>query len=142
FQIDAAHVQIMRSSTEGFRPTQGDHIRQSELCATCHTLITTALGPDGKSIGSLPEQMPYQEWLHSDFRGKQSCQSCHMPVVQEEVPITKVFGDPRQGLSRHVFVAANFFMQRMLNRYRDDLHVAAQATELTAAADRTVQYLQ
>ncbi len=142
FQIDAGHTRIMRTSTEGYSPTQDDHIRQSELCATCHTLLTTALGPGGKPIGSIAEQVPYQEWLHSDYRDKQSCQSCHMPVVKEPVAITRVFGEPRQGMSRHVFVGANFIMQRMLNRYRDELHVAAQSKELTAAAERTVQYLE
>jgi hypothetical protein len=135
-------MQIMRTSTEGFSPTQDEHIRQSELCATCHTLLTTALDAQGKPIGSIPEQVPYQEWLHSDYRDKQSCQSCHMPVVQEDVAITKVFGELRKGLSRHVFVGANFVMQRMLNRYRDELHVAAQPEELTAAAERTVEYLR
>jgi hypothetical protein len=142
FQIDAGHTRIMRTSTEGYSPTQSDHIRQSELCATCHTLLTTALGPGGKPIGSLPEQVPFQEWLHSDYREKQSCQSCHMPAVQEKIAITKVLGEPRQGLSRHIFIGANFIMQRMLNRYRDELHVAAQSEELTAAADRTVKYLE
>ena len=44
-----------------------------------------------------------------------TCQSCHMPVVKEDVPITSVFGDPRPGFSRHTFVGGNFFMQRMLN---------------------------
>jgi hypothetical protein len=142
FQIDTGHAQIMQSSTEGFHPTQDEHILQSELCATCHTLLTTALGPGGKPIGSLPEQVPYQEWLHSDFRNKQSCQSCHMPVVPEEIPIASVLGEPRHGLSRHVFVGGNFFMLRMLNRYRNELHVTAPSKELTAAADRTVQYLE
>jgi hypothetical protein len=142
FQIDAGHTRIMRTSTEGYTPTQDLHIRQSELCATCHTLLTTALGPGGKPIGSIAEQVPYQEWLHSDYREKQSCQSCHMPVVKEAVPITRVLGEPRQGLARHVFVGANFLIQRMLNRYRDELHVAAQSEELTAASARTVQYLE
>lgn len=142
FEVEPGHRRIMLSSSEGYRPTKGDHIRQSELCATCHTLMTQALGPDGKVIGRLPEQVPYQEWLHSDYRGVQSCQSCHMPVVAEPAPITRVFGTPREGVSRHVFVASNFFMQRMLNRYRDALDVAAQPQELTAAADRTVSFLQ
>jgi hypothetical protein len=140
FPIDPGHTLVMTSSTEGFLPAQGDHIRQSELCATCHTLITETLGPGGKPVGRLPEQVPYQEWLHSDFKGTQSCQSCHMPVAKEPVPVTRVFGEPRD-LSRHVFVAANFFMQRMLNRYREDLHVAALPQELTAAADLTERYL-
>ena len=50
-----------------------------------------------------------------------------MPVVSEPAPITRVFGVPRDGMKRHVFVAANFFMQRMLNRYRDDLEVDGAA---------------
>ena len=140
FPIDAGHTRIMQSSTEGFVPVQGDHIRQSELCATCHTLITEALGPGGKPVGRLPEQVPYQEWLHSEFKGTQSCQSCHMPSAGEPIPITRVFGEPRE-LARHVFVGANFFMQRMLNRHRDELHVAASPQELTAAADHTERYL-
>ena len=89
----------MQTSTGGFQPTENtDHIRKSELCATCHTLFTTAFGPDGKVVGSLPEQVPYQEWLNSDYKTKQTCQDCHMPVVQEPVPITRVFGVPREGL--------------------------------------------
>jgi hypothetical protein len=58
------------------------------------------------------------------------------------IPITAVFGAPRSGARRHTFVAANFFMQRMLNLYREDLNVAALPAELSAAADRTVDFLQ
>jgi hypothetical protein len=141
YAIATGHTRIMQSSSEGYRPTQADHIRQSEMCATCHTLITNALGPGGTSIGRLPEQMPYQEWLHSDFKNTQSCQSCHMPPVKEPAPITRVFGVPRSGVSRHTFVGANFFMLRMLDRFRDALDVAALPHELTVAADETVRYL-
>ena len=45
-------------------------------------------------------------------------------------------------MKRHVFVAANFFMQRMLNRYREELEVSALPQELTSAADYTVSYLK
>ena len=142
FDVKPGRQRIMRTSSAGFVPTSQLHIRQSELCATCHTLYTEALGPDGKRVGEFAEQMPYKEWLHSDYRDKQSCQYCHMPEVHEEVPITKVFGVPRQGLHQHTFVAANFFMQGMLNRYRDDLSVSARPEELTAAAQNTVAFLQ
>jgi hypothetical protein len=141
YPIDKGHMRVMRSSSEGFAPQQRDYVRQSEICATCHTLITTALGPDGESIGALPEQVPYQEWLHSDYKGQRSCQSCHMPELTGAVPITRVFGAPRDSVSRHVFVGSNFFMQRMLNRYRDELAVAALPQELTQAAERTSSYL-
>ena len=141
YDVDAGHRRIMLSSSEGYRPTRGDHIRQSELCATCHTLITTALGPGGAAIGRLPEQVPFQEWQHSEYRDTKSCQSCHMPAVEEPAPITRVFGLPRDGVRRHSFVGANFFMQYMLNRYRDPLQVAALPHELAVAAEGTVRYL-
>ena len=34
-------------STSGFVPQQADHVRSSQLCEGCHTLITKALGPNG-----------------------------------------------------------------------------------------------
>jgi hypothetical protein len=142
YKIENGQNRIMRTSSEGYKPTESDHIRQSEVCATCHTLITKALGPGGKVIGELPEQMPYQEWLNSDFKDKQSCQSCHMPVIQEPVPITKVLGVTREDAARHVFVGGNFFIQRMLNRYRADLNVIALPEEFEGAASRTIGHLQ
>ena len=117
FKIDTAQSSVMRSSAT-FTPTEAKHIRDSELCATCHTLLTQALDAQGKVIGELPEQVPYQEWLHSDYRTTRSCQSCHMPTVNEEVPIASVLGAPRSDTSRHTFVGGNFFMQRMLNKFR------------------------
>jgi hypothetical protein len=140
YAIDPGHARVMTSSTEGFAPSQSDHVRTSEMCATCHTLITETLGPGGRKVGRLPEQVPFQEWLHSEFRNTRSCQSCHMPAVAEPVPITRIFGAPRQ-LARHSFVGANFFLQRMLNRYRDALDVAALPQELEAAATATERYL-
>ena len=142
FKIENGETRIMRSSSGGYRPTEGQHIRRSELCATCHTVITDALGPDGQKIGSLPEQMPFQEWLASDYRDKQSCQNCHMPVVQEPVRITNTLGKFREGMSRHTFVGSNFFVLRMLNKYRADLGVVALPDELEAAATRTVAHLR
>jgi hypothetical protein len=141
FEVDPGHTTIMKSATS-FQPTRAEHIRSSELCATCHTLLTQALDAQGAVIGELPEQVPYQEWLHSDYRETRSCQSCHMPKIQEDVPITSVFGEPRPGVSRHTFPGGNFFMQRMLNRFRNDLSVAAEPQELDAAANRTIAHLQ
>jgi len=142
YQIEKGQTRIMRTSTGGYHPTRDDHIRQSELCATCHTLYTKALGAGGQVIGELPEQMPYQEWLHSEYKDTLSCQACHMPAVQAEVPISRVLGVPREGVARHVFVGANFFMPGLLGRFRDELAVTALPQEMTAAAGRTVQFLQ
>jgi hypothetical protein len=113
------------------------------LCATCHTLITKALGPKGDIIGELPEQVMYHEWKHSDYVAKEkSCQSCHMPVVEEETPIASVLGAPRKGFARHTFVGGNFFMLGMLNKYRTELGLIAPSAELEASAGRTLKNLQ
>src|SRR2546425_1175366 len=138
------HPESRADIEEGwFHPTEAaEHIRDSALCGTCHTLITETLGSGGKVVGSFPEQMPYLEWLHSDYPNKSTCQSCHMPEVHEAVPVTAVLGVPRTGVHLHVFVAANFFMQGMLNRYRQNLSVAALPKELTAASERTVAFLK
>ena len=125
YKIDAGRKTIMRSVT-GFVQAEGTHITQSELCASCHTLITQAFGPNGEVIGSLPEQMNYQEWQHSDFtREERSCQSCHMPKAPGPVRSASVLGDARDSLSRHLFVGGNAFMVRMFNRYRTELGVEA-----------------
>ena len=141
FHVDSGRTTLMRSAAR-FQPTQATHVQQSELCATCHTLYTHALGPNGDVIGELPEQVPFLEWQHSAYVNEQSCQSCHMPVVRDSVAVTGVLGQPRADVSRHVFRGGNFFMLRMLNRYRADLGVVALPQELEAAASRTVQHLQ
>ena len=65
-----------------------------------------------------------------------------MPVVEQDVPITKVFGEPRAGFSRHTFVGGNFFMQRIMNQHRGDLSIPSSPSEMEAAAVRTVAHLQ
>jgi hypothetical protein len=142
YQIDAGRKTIMRSVT-GFVQAQATHIKDSALCASCHTLITTAYGANGEVIGSLPEQMNYQEWQHSDFEKEaRSCQSCHMPAVPGPVRIASVLGDARASLARHVFVGGNAHMVRLLNRYRDELGVEAMPNELEATAQATLRQLQ
>ena len=140
FEIDRGRTALMRSAT-GVEPAEAPHIRESEVCATCHTLFTQAIGRDGSVLGSLPEQVPYLEWRHSAFFGERSCQSCHMPAVSA-APITSVLGEPRETMGKHTFLGGNFFMLRMLNRFRAELGVTAPAQELEAAAQATVRQLQ
>jgi hypothetical protein len=140
FEIDRGRTALMRSAT-GVEPAAAEHVRQSELCATCHTLYTQALGPDGSAIGSLPEQVPYLEWRHSAFRDERSCQACHMPAIAD-APIASVLGEPRESMARHTFLGGNFLMLRMLNQYRAELGVIAPSQELEAAAQATIRQLQ
>jgi hypothetical protein len=144
FQIDKGRKTVMRSVT-GFEQAKGDHIKQSELCASCHTLITQAFGPNGDVIGSLPEQMNYQEWQHSDFskgESARSCQSCHMPTAPGPIRIASELGDFREGLARHLFVGGNAFMVRLLSANRTELGVEALPSEMEATAKATLRQLQ
>lgn len=141
YKVDPGRQNIMHSSS-GFIQAESRHIQSSEMCATCHTLITESLGPNGEVVGELPEQVPYQEWKHSSFSEKKSCQSCHMPVVKEKVAISSVLGQPRENVSRHTFQGGNFFMLKMLNRYRNDLGVKALPREMDDAITRTIAHLQ
>jgi hypothetical protein len=141
YEVDVGRATIMRSAT-GFEQTQGTHVQKAELCATCHTLHTRTLGPGGATVGELPEQVPFEEWLHSSYRGEKSCQDCHMPVVEEPTAIVSVLGEPRPGLSRHDFSGSNVFMLQMLAQYRAELGVEALPQELELAARKGSEFLQ
>jgi hypothetical protein len=140
YEVDPGRQRIMQSASE-FLPDQASHLQSAEFCATCHTLFTHALGPGGQVLGELPEQVPYLEWRHSDYRPEQSCQSCHMRTVEENVPISSVLGEPRDGFSRHAFRGGNFFMARLFNRYSDELGVEALPQELEVTASQALQHL-
>jgi hypothetical protein len=139
--IEASKQSVMRSATQ-FLPNEGTHIQQSELCATCHTLYTSVLDEAGQTIGELPEQVPYQEWSHSEYRSTRSCQSCHMPVVAEETPISSILGQARPHFSQHTFRGGNAFILGILNKYRGELGVIALPQELDTAVRETKEYLK
>ena len=141
YDVDEGRQQAMRSSS-GFQPEKGEHIHESELCATCHTLYTHAFDEKGEVVGELPEQVPYLEWKHGSYAGKRSCQSCHMPAVAGEMPISSTLGKPREEFSRHVFRGGNFFIPRILNRHRDALGVIAEPLELATVSARTASHLE
>ena len=139
--IDAGRQSVMRSATQ-YVPGEGLHIQQSELCATCHTLYTSVLDEAGQTIGELPEQVPYQEWSHSEYSSTRSCQSCHMPVVGEETAMSSILGEPRTHFSQHTFRGGNAFILGILNKYRGELGVVALPQELDTAVRETKDYLR
>jgi cytochrome c551/c552 len=142
FDVDKGHRTVMHSSTATYLPTHGGQVRDSGLCGSCHTLITDALGPNGQKIGRFPEQMPFQEWEHSDYKTTQTCQYCHMPEVKEPVAVTALYGQKREGMHRHVFVGSNFVLEGMLQDHRDELATVALPEEMDAAMKRTAEFLR
>lgn len=139
-EVDAGRQRLMQSAS-GFLPRSATHLAESEMCATCHTLYTHALDDEGREVGALAEQVPYLEWLASDFRETQSCQDCHMPVVTEDTPISSVLGQPRPNFSQHVFRGGNAFMLTVLNKYRGELGVEALPQEFEVTIRRTREFL-
>lgn len=142
FDITNPQIVQVHQMTSGYAPKQSEHIRDADLCGSCHTLYTETLAADGKPLGRFPEQMTYLEWLHSDYHDKQTCQQCHMPAVNGTTTIASILGQPRDGVRHHTFVGANFLMDAMLNTHRDDLGVSASPADLAAATSSTASFLQ
>jgi hypothetical protein len=140
YEVGDGHARIM-SSASGYSPHPAAHIQSSELCATCHTLFTTARDDQGRALEPFPEQVPYLEWRHSGYRQTHSCQDCHMPEV-DQAPISSVLGEPREAVSRHAFRGGNAFMLELLDRYRDELGVDTPTSELQQAVAETLDHLQ
>lgn len=131
---------IMHSA---FTPTQGDHIRSSALCATCHTLRTDHAGKQ------FPEQSPFFEWQNSIYADQpeataatRTCQQCHMPEVGPMHVARNPAGfdfniETRAEVRAHTFVGGNAFMLDMLAANREKLKITTPKELLEQAARAT-----
>ncbi len=132
----------------GYTPTYSDHTRTSELCATCHTLFTDPVNPDGEEAqGHFAEQTPYLEWQASSYSPDLICQDCHMPLVDdlgEEIETAIARSPPggdfnipeRTPYGQHRFVGGNTLMPQILRDWTDVLNPDAQAKHF----DETIEY--
>lgn len=140
FDIADGTAEIMRSAA-GFIPKQSKHMKESAFCATCHTLYTHALDKHGNEKAELAEQVPYLEWLHSDYVDTHSCQDCHMKTVEGTAPISSVLGKPREGVVEHLFKGGNFLLLRLLAKHRVEMGLSALPEELDANRKTTMAHL-
>lgn len=135
-----------------FTPQLGAHTSTSEMCATCHDLKTPFIDSLGNVVSTPttehPEQMPYTEWLNSDYRTggskQQSCQGCHMPKVAGAVKIASKPGEvrTREGFAKHEMIGSNTTMLDILDKNRTALGVLATSTDLAADIARTRDFLK
>ena len=135
----------------GYTPVAADHMTQSELCATCHTVITPTLSEQGEVLGEFVEQAPYLEWLASSFPAEGvECQTCHMPTLENQSgrltpqyiahrPFGGAFGptSPRAPFGQHFLVGGNTQVLGMLRELFPD-----EAEALSGAEDRTRRSLR
>lgn len=136
----------------GFTPTEGAHMLDSEVCATCHTLQTHTVAEGALTGATFLEQSPYLEWQNSSFAGTTSCQDCHMPKVDAsgtaiETAIARNPGgsdfpiEARSPFGQHTMVGGNTLLLGILRDNADVLQPRADADVLDAQIERTRQML-
>lgn len=138
---------VMTAAT-GYEAVYGQHINKSQLCASCHTLITESLDLDGNPTGdNFVEQATYHEWLNSVYSSETngaSCQSCHMPQITDGVKIATPYeGYPeRSPIGLHNLVGGNAFILSMLRDNGDELAVTATTAQFDSTIALTLKKLQ
>ncbi len=129
----------------GYKPVYSEHVAQSALCATCHTLFTPTVNDQGDVVGEIPEQTPFLEWLNSVYPDSGlTCQACHMPALQERLRITTMpMRAPRRSpIHLHEFVGGNAYVLALLERHGKTLKTAASPKafqEKRAQVERNLQ---
>ena len=145
FPIDEQNVMLMRTSS-GFTAVQSEHIRESEVCATCHELYLNYIKEDSTlSSGDelFYEQTPYSEWLASSFVEKSSCQNCHMPTAEGAAPISNITPQNLyEPFARHTFTGGNVFMLNLFGEFSDELGFPGSIAALDQNIARTEELLQ
>lgn len=138
----------------GFAPVYREHLSESGLCASCHTVLTRSLNEAGEVDGPLfPEQVPYLEWRNSVFNQEgtpgpraQSCQGCHMPSTDDEgnpieTRIASVGGSPlRTRYGRHGFLGGNAYMLSLLAANTRWAGTWVTPAELNQSAAQTARF--
>ncbi len=133
----------------GFMPVYSEHIQKSEVCASCHTLITETIGLDGIPNGSeFVEQATYHEWVNSNYNvedeSAMECQTCHMTRVDDNIVIASnlLFLGPRNPFFKHDIVGGNTFMLEMMKEHRDTLDIRANESQYNSVISSTLDMLQ
>lgn len=132
-----------------YKPVLGEHLSESKLCASCHTLYTPTVNEAGEVIGEFPEQTIYLEWLSSAYADgvgddDKSCQGCHMPRAEGGVRISSIppHAPAREPFSQHQFVGGNVAMLQILRDNGAELGVTATNDQFNATIARTETQLQ
>jgi len=132
-------------SMVNYTPTSSPHVESSELCAACHTLFTPYVNDAGEVMGEAPEQVPYLEWLNSDYPAQgMECQTCHMPAIEENIILANrpQWLGSRNPLHTHEFVGGNIFMLKLMRDFGSELGVTASSAHFDSSISRTMWLLQ
>ncbi|GJM32811.1 MAG: hypothetical protein DHS20C18_18120 [Saprospiraceae bacterium] len=131
----------------GFQPLFGAQVNDAGLCASCHTLITDAILPDGSATTGTTfiEQATYHEWLNSDYETEAiTCQGCHMTQLEEEIVISSnyLFLEGRSPYGLHELAGGNTFMLELMKNFREELGIDALPEHFDQTISATYNMLQ
>lgn len=135
----------LMSGQTGFNPVYSEHVRDSELCASCHSLFTHTFVDGEPTDNTFYEQATYHEWLNSSYPAQETeCQTCHMPLVEGGAisasnPLWLFNQEP---YARHHLVGGNTYMLGLMNEYREDLDLPATSEQFDMVETRTRDFLQ
>ncbi len=134
------------SSFMGFDIQWSEHINDSELCASCHTLVTQTVDLQGNYTGDyFVEQATYHEWLNSSYNVNEvECQTCHIPRINENVIIAANYSflTPRRPFGLHHLAGGNTFMLRLLQDNIQSLGLTATPEQFDSTIARTERMLR
>jgi len=130
----------------GYTPVEGDHIKDSRLCGSCHSLVTNTVDLNGVPTGTqFVEQAIYHEWLNSGYAGAEiSCQSCHVPEIEDEVVISSMppWLEGRTPFGMHHFAGANVFMLQLMKENIGELGLTTTEVQMDSTISRAKRMLQ
>lgn len=138
-----------------YTPVESAHISQSEVCATCHTVIVTPLDEAGNPLDTeVVEQATYLEWTNSTWSNSiggdaVACGGCHLPTVDEDDNeiIAPIAAFPegliaRRPYGRHNLVGGGAYLQRLIAANIEWSGLTVDAAELEQAAQRSEAHLR
>ena len=137
----------------GVIPKNGDHLKDSLVCASCHLVNLPVLDENGQIEEFAYEQATFFEWQNSAFgipgSDFQSCQDCHMPqtfhnsaalefkvanIQDQDFPeadgvaeLDQIRVEPRGDYSRHELSGINVFALEFFRHYPDILGVRTKS---------------
>jgi hypothetical protein len=138
----------------GWTPTESDHVTDSRLCASCHTLQTHTVVDGEVTENTFLEQATWLEWRASGYaaegEGGASCQDCHLPTTEPDGSAihTRIARRPdgndfpqvdaRSPYGLHDQVGGNTLLLSLLRDHADVLQprAGAEALDRTLAATR------
>ena len=103
----------------GMTPQEGDQIKDSRLCGSCHTIVLPVYRANGEPVlmpngqqKTFVEQATFLEWLNSEFADNgsnpQSCQDCHMPKTYVDGGATIPLNYKIANIEDNTFPAVDF----------------------------------